>query len=151
MLLPPQRLPMYFFVAAAGLAPPDPPLFFGAFGPAALPLGAAFAAAGFFVDCRAFASFAASSFACCRNSGFWAFFFLISSSDMPTIAFWNFATVRVRFLVVSSVLPFLFIRRQACVQRSFTGLILCLNSEAALALMKKETLPSFAMNFLPWP
>merc|ERR1719401_2108534 len=33
------------------------------------------------------------------------FFFLISSRDIPTMAFWNFATLRVRFFDVSSTLP----------------------------------------------
>ena len=65
-------------------------------------------------------------------------FFLRSSRDMPTIAFWNFwafggsnggathqrglpAAFRAFFLPPSSTLPFLFCRRQAWVQRSFTS------------------------------
>merc|ERR1711879_1120896 len=99
------------------------PSFFPALpdGAAALPPLAG-AAAGF-LAIRAFASLAAASRACCRSSGFCAFFFLISSKDMPTMAFWNFCAFRVRFLACSSALPFLFMRLQACVQRNLTGLI----------------------------
>ena len=38
-------------------------------------------------------------------------------------------------------------RRQACVHRSFTGLMRWWNSESAFAEMKKLTLASFATNF----
>merc|ERR550537_2063161 len=119
-----------------------PPL--GAFGPCwAFTFGAADclapAAAGFFVAaaCRAFASLAAASLAAWRSSGFWAFFFLMSSRDMPTMAFWNFCALRVRFLACSSTLPFLFIFLQAWVQRSFTGLMRWWNSASTLLVMKK--------------
>merc|ERR1719282_889119 len=100
---------------------------------------------------RAFASLAAASLAAWRSSGFCAFFFLMSSRDMPTMAFWNFVALRVRFLAISSTLPFLFMRRHAWVQRSFTGLIRWWKRESALELMKKLTLPSFATNRWPLP
>merc|ERR550537_390343 len=100
---------------------------------------------------RAFASLAAASWACLRSSGALAFFALMSSRDMPTIAFWNFWTLRVRFFACSSTLPFLFMRRHAWVQRSFTGLMRWWKSCSAFLVMKKFTLPSLAMNFWPWP
>merc|ERR1719460_2146328 len=60
-------------------------------------------------------SFSTASFAAARSSVFWAFFCLMSSSDMPTIAFWTFVDFFVRFFPASSALPFLFLRRQFCV------------------------------------
>merc|ERR1719474_2379262 len=104
-----------------------------------------------FVAWRALASLAAASLACARSSGFMAFLFLMSSKDMPTMAFWNFCAFRVRFLACSSALPFLFIRRQAWVQRNFTALILWWKSASAFELMKKLVLPSFATKRWPRP
>merc|ERR1719235_620079 len=80
---------------------------------ACLILGAAFTALAFgpgaalaFSCC----SLSAASFAAARSSVFWAFFCLMSSSDIPTIAFWTFVLFFVRFLPASSALPFLFFR-----------------------------------------
>merc|ERR1719367_2618654 len=93
----------HFLDLKSFFAPPAaPPL--GALGAApALPLAWALPpalGAVFFAACLALASFAAASLACCRTSGFCAFFFLISSA-----------------------MSFLCMRRQARVQRSFMGLM----------------------------
>merc|ERR1719409_2045829 len=81
----------------------------------------------FVFSCSFFAfslcSLSAASFAAARRSVFWAFLALMSSSDMPTIAFWTFVLFFVRFFPASSTLPFLFFRRQFCVHVSFTGLM----------------------------
>merc|ERR1719460_1617117 len=63
-------------------------------------------------------SLSTASFAAARSSVFWAFFCLMSSSDMPTIAFCTFVLFFVRFFPASSALPFLFFRRQFCVHVS---------------------------------
>merc|ERR1711920_671012 len=128
-------LPWYFNLAPA---PPPPAPFLSTLAsflpdfPAAAFAPVLAGPAGFLAE-RAFASLAAASCACFLNSGFCAFFFLISSNDIPTMAFWNFCALRVRFLADSSALPFLFMRLQACVQRSFTGLIRWWKRESAFA------------------
>merc|ERR1719420_1196231 len=45
-------------------------------------------------------SLSTASFAAARSSVFWAFFCLMSSSDMPTIAFCTFVLFFVRFFVI---------------------------------------------------
>merc|ERR1719197_2149769 len=88
----------------------------------ALLFGAAFVlSAAFFAF--SLCSFSTASFAAARSSVFWAFFCLMSSSNMPTIAFWTFVDFFVRFFPASSAFPFLFFRRQFCVHVNFTALM----------------------------
>merc|ERR1719159_883589 len=118
----------FTFGAAGALA-------FATFWPLAGPCTCALAAPAF---ARSLCSFRAASFAAARISTFCDFFFLMSSSDMPTMVFCTFVA-------------FLFLRRQFSVHVSFTGLIFWRKSEFILWLMNKLTLPSFAAYLIPRP
>merc|ERR1719484_113426 len=130
----------FTFGAAGALA-------FATFWPLAGPCACALVA----VLALALCSFRAASFAAARISTFCDFFFLMSSSDMPTMAFCTFVARFVRFFPASSALPFLFFRRQFSVHVSFTGLIFWRKSEYILWQMKMLTLPSFAAYLIPRP
>ena len=64
---------------------------------------------------------------------------VISSKDMPTMAFWNFCTLRVFLFLVSSTLPFLFILLHACA--STTRLVIFLFPSHPHPPPPRQTLP----------